>query len=85
MDDDRARQVATGENLDRKLETSRDALSEKDLGGNWTLDLNRLEAAEIHDFPRRTVDVCEATLVRHALLDGQLATLEAAPYSRSAT
>src|SRR5215218_2826386 len=84
MDDDRPRQLATGENLDWELETPGYALREKYLGRYWSLDLNGLEAAEIDHFPRRLVDICEATLVRHSLLDRQLPALESTPYPRSA-
>src|SRR5215208_4651045 len=84
MDDDRPRHLATGENFDWELETPGYALREKHLGRYRTLDLNGLEAAEIDHFPRRFVDICEAALVRHSLLDRQLAALESAPYPRSA-
>jgi hypothetical protein len=83
MDNDRPRELATGEDLDWELETSDDALGEKDLGRDWTLDLDRLEATKIDHFPRGSVDICEATLVRHSLLDRQLSTLESPPHSRT--
>jgi len=85
MDDDRPSQLATGEDLDWELETPSDALGEKHLRRDWTLDLDRLEATKIDHFPRRPVDICEATLVRHSLLDRQLPTLESTPHSRAAS
>jgi hypothetical protein len=84
MDNDRPRELATGEDLDRELETSDDALGEKDLGRDWTLDLDRLEATKIDHFPRRAVNIREATLVWHSLLDWQLPTLESTPHPRTA-
>src|SRR5215213_2843468 len=84
MDDDRPRQLAAGEDLDRVFETSRDALGEKHLGRYGSVNFDGLEAANIHHFPRRAVNVREAALVRHSLLDRQLPALEPTPHSGTA-
>ena len=84
VDDDRPRQLAAGQDLDRKLEPAGDALGEEHLGRDRAVDLQLSKSAEIDDLPRRPVDVGETALVRHPLLDRQLAALESTPHAGTA-
>ena len=83
VDDDRSRELAICQDFDRELHPSDNASLGQRLGRNRPVKLQLLEATDIDDFPRSAIDVCEAPLVRQALLNRQLAAFKPAANARS--